>query len=133
MSYTSKNEIIAFYNAEEMEDVTDAHVELIINQTDELIHSYLAPTGRYVLPLDPVPMLIKTIATDIARWEVVSDGRIYDESRLNGLETRYNNALKTLAQIRAGVLTLSFFEISSGEIQIQAPSRVFTLDTLSLF
>ncbi|OQW92912.1 MAG: hypothetical protein BWK79_00115 [Beggiatoa sp. IS2] len=133
MSYTSKDEIISFYDAAEMEDVTDAHINLIINQTDELINSYLAPTGRYLLPLDPVPNLIKTIATDIARWEVVSDGRIYDELRLKGLETRYNNGLKLLQAINAGTLSLNGHEQSNAIISYVSPARIFTQETLESF
>ncbi len=132
MSYVSKEKIIELFNVEDIEDVTDERVELIMQQTDDLIHSYLAQCETLTLPLDPVPKLIESIAVDIARWEVVSDGRIYDEVRRDGLKIRYDNALKLIGSIRDG--TLSLFGVpttSTREITINAPIRCFTHNTLN--
>lgn len=137
MSYISKEKISALYSAEDVEDVTDERMTLIVAQTDELIDSYLALAPGVVLPLDLVPKLIEKIAVDVARWEIVSDDRIYVEEKFKGLQIRYDKALQLLSAIREGTLSLSATTNRSMQpnrsIQQNKNDRIFTMRTLQSF
>jgi phage gp36-like protein len=124
-NYVSKELIVSLYGTDDVEDVTDDRMELIVSQTQELVDSYLA--ARYTTPLDPVPKLIEMVAVDLARWAIIADGRLYDETRFDGLKTRYENAITLLETIRTGVLNLGVVGTTPQNIiQVRTPPRTFT-------
>jgi phage gp36-like protein len=104
MSYTTKEEIIAYFDSDEVQDVTDERMNLIISSVDERINNAVI----WFLPFgENIPTIIKMIAVDIARYDIVADGRIYDEIKLNGLYRRYKDALSFLDAIRNGSVDLN--------------------------
>ena len=67
-----------------------------------LIHGYLR--GKYSLPLDTHFPLLRTIAIDLSIYRLYSR-RIYVEIPATIVEN-YKNAIKTLEQLKKGVITL---------------------------
>ena len=75
----------------------------------ELADGYLM--GRYTLPLDPAPSMLRHLCTDIARhW--LHRRRINAADFPKPLEAAYSNAIKILEQIRDGKIQLG---IRAGE------------------
>ena len=69
----------------------------------ELADGYL--TGRYRLPLEPAPSILRPLCTDIARhW--LHSRRINAAEFPKPLQLSYENALKVLANIRDGKIHL---------------------------
>ncbi|OQW91327.1 MAG: hypothetical protein BWK79_17165, partial [Beggiatoa sp. IS2] len=99
MSYTTKEEITAFFDADEVQDVTDERMNLIISSADERIND---AANRFLPFGENIPTIISLIAVDIARYDIVADGRIYDETKLDGLYRRYKDALSLLDNIKNG-------------------------------
>ena len=113
MSYTTKEEIIAYFDSDEVQDVTDERMNLIMLSVDDRINSAV----KRFLPFgDNIPNIIRLIAVDIARYDIVADGRIYDEIKLNGLYRRYKDALSLLESIRNGSINLSSDDLGSSII-----------------
>ena len=104
MSYTTKEEIIAFFDSDEVQDVTTERMNLIISSVDERINNAVI---RFLPFGENIPTIINLIAVDIARYDIVADGRIYDEIKLNGLYRRYKNALSLLDAIKNGSFDLN--------------------------
>jgi phage gp36-like protein len=104
MSYTTKEEIIAYFDSDEVQDVTDERMNLIMSSVDERINN---AAMRFLPFNDNIPTIIRLIAVDIARYDIVADGRIYDEIKLNGLYRRYKDALSFLDAIRNGSVDLN--------------------------
>jgi phage gp36-like protein len=104
MSYTTKEEIIAYFDSDEVQDVTDERMNLIMSSVDERINN---AAMRFLPFNDNIPTIIRLIAVDIARYDIVADGRIYDETKLNGLYRRYKDALSFLDAIRNGSVDLN--------------------------
>jgi phage gp36-like protein len=104
MSYTTKEEIIAYFDSDEVQDVTTERMNLIISSVDERINNAVI---RFLPFGENIPTIINMIAVDIARYDIVADGRIYDEIKLNGLYRRYKNALSLLDAIKNGSFDLN--------------------------
>jgi phage gp36-like protein len=104
MSYTTKEEIIAYFDSDEVQDVTTERMNLIITSVDERINNAVI---RFLPFGENIPTIINMIAVDIARYDIVADGRIYDEIKLNGLYRRYKNALSLLDDIKNGSFDLN--------------------------
>lgn len=113
-------------------DAALARIERLIADVGELIDGYLA--GRYLLPLAPVPGILRAWATDIFRYRLHDD--LQDGDR-NPIASRHRDALKSLGLIRDGKLTLGGVDpiatATGGEVRISAPGRAFTRDTLADF
>lgn len=75
-----------------------ARIQMALTEASAIIDSFLRP--RYALPLVPVPPPLPRLAGDIARF-LLMDDRATEEAR-----SRYEAALKMLAEMRDGRLTL---------------------------
>lgn len=115
MSYTTKEEIIAFFDSDEVQDVTTERMNLIISSVDERINNAVI---RFLPFGENIPTIINMIAVDISRYDIVADGRIYDETRLNGLYLRYKNALALLDAIKNGSFNLNHLNSDNLDIGI---------------
>ncbi|MBC06355.1 DUF1320 domain-containing protein [Thalassospira sp.] len=76
-----------------------------ISEAESTINGYL--TGRYSLPITPVPALLTGLAADIALYNLHPWGAP-EEMRL-----RFKDAMATLKQIAAGDLVLSAERVPS--------------------
>lgn len=77
-------------------------VDEAINSADQLIDGYLR--GRYTLPLNPIPGLIKKLSIDLAIFYVYS--RRFELEMPQTMTDRFKNAVKILEQIQKGVIKL---------------------------
>ena len=78
-------------------------VDRAIAYACELADGYL--TGRYRLPLEPAPSILRPLCTDIARhW--LHSRRINAAEFPKPLQLSYENALKVMANIRDGKIHL---------------------------
>lgn len=141
MDYCTIADIQAIAPAQDLIDLTDdagtgqmqtSVVQAYIDDAGEIIDSYIR--GRYVLPLSPVPLLLKKIARDIALHDLYSR-RI----RINppeAITAAHKQALAWLQMIQAGKLILGTDDSqvqdapSIGMIQTKSPDRVFSDSTL---
>lgn len=93
---------------------------------DAEIDAYLS--GRYSLPLDPVPSVLIRIAADIARY------RLYDDRATEEVRNRYTDALKFLMSIAKGEIALGANPPpAAGAPEYSTPGRVFTAETLESY
>lgn len=82
----------------------------------ELVNGYIS--GRYALPLVPVPAILPQLATDIARhW--LHTRRINGSDFPTPVQAAYDNAIKLLAAIRDGKVHLGIRDVETptGELQ----------------
>lgn len=115
-------------------EVDQDNVDKAIGNADELIDGYLR--GRYTLPLDPVPGLIRTLSATITLRRLY--GRRPRLAVPDSLSDDYKNALKLLENIQKGLVTLG--APTTGEelpvepvSQVKAPTRIFTDDLLDTY
>ncbi|QEY23546.1 gp436 family protein [Neisseria animalis] len=100
----SRTELIQLSNDDGYGSEPDwAIVDRAIAYACELADGYLM--GRYTLPLDPAPSLLRPICTDIARWWL-HQRRINTADFPKPLEAAHANAVKLLEQIRDGKIHL---------------------------
>lgn len=105
-----------------------------ISYAEQLINGYLR--GRYTLPLDPVPELIRHMATDLAIFHLYS--RRFELEMPQGMMDKYKNALKLLEQIQKGLIRIGA-EVSESpghgyyKTNKTAGDRVFTKESLKQF
>lgn len=111
------------------EQPNESVIEEGVRQAEELVDGYLR--GRYVLPLDPVPTVLRDAVVYLARYwlyqrrpegglpDVVKDGR--------------KDTIKLLETIRDGVVTLGMPSGQAapepGEIKVRARRQQFGDDT----
>lgn len=111
-----------------------AVVEEAVRQAEELVDAYLR--GRYNLPLDPVPSVIKDMTVNLARYWLYA--RRPEGSELPEAVTRtHKSALQMLEAIRAGRLTIGLPSGEAlpepGEMKVRARSRRFSADVLDRY
>lgn len=108
-------------------DIIDQHIAI----ADELVDGYLR--GRYPVPLDPVPGIIRVCAADITLYRLY--GRRAHVEPPKDLLDRYKNALKLLETIQKGAIVLpgataADVRPAPGGAMVSAPARVFSRETL---
>jgi len=86
--------------------------------------------GRYALPLASVPLNLKFMACDIARYQLAR-GRVTEL-----VEARYKTAVAYLKSVAEGKIKLSLdaqqqATPTTGGPAVDAPERTFSKDTLS--
>lgn len=91
-------------------------VERAIVYAEELVDGYIS--GRYTLPLEPVPGILPQLAADIARFWL-HRRRINTADFPKPVQTAYDNAVKYLAMIRDGKIHLGIRDAaeSAGRLQ----------------
>lgn len=127
------NDTVAGYGLPEPA-LNQAVVEEAVRQAEELVDAYLR--GRYTLPLNPVPSVIKDIAVNLARHWLYA--RRPEGSDLPDAVTRtYKSALQRLADIRDSKLTpgepTGEASVESGEMKVHARPRRFSADLLERY
>lgn len=106
------NDQMSHYGSSEQPD--RAVVDRAIVYAAELIDGHIS--GRYTLPLEPVPGILPQLATDIARFWL-------HQRRVNGadfpkpVQAAYDNALKMLAAVRDGKIHLGIRDAEDGKLQ----------------
>lgn len=105
-------------------------VDKAIAEADAVIDGYLA--RRYAIPVSPLPPLLGDLALAIVIWKLhlgAPDPKV---------EADYKEALRTLRDISAGVITLSAAGVTAPEqgasgVQVTDRERPFTADNLKGF
>lgn len=117
------------WDAEEIEaaDEALARVQAALDEAGALIDGYLRT--RYPLPLDVVPLPLKRVAADAARYYLM------DDQATEEVRDRYAALVKLLQHIRDGQFTLgaedpSPAQTGSPAVSATRPSRVMTTDML---
>ncbi|WAC06583.1 MAG: DUF1320 domain-containing protein [Thermodesulfobacteriota bacterium] len=101
-------------------------VDKAIADADAEIDTYLS--GRYTVPLSPVPPIINKVSVDISIWNLFSRRQVADEVA----KERYRAAVDLLKLIAKGDVSLGIVpEPAGGEQQIKT-SRVKTDRTFTI-
>lgn len=99
----SRSELVQLSNDEGFGEPDWQVVDRAIAYACELADGYLM--GRYALPLEPAPSILRHLCTDIARhW--LHQRRINAADFPKPLQSAYENAVKLLEQIRDGKIHL---------------------------
>lgn len=111
-----------------------AVVEEAVHQGEELVDAHLR--GRYNLPLDPVPSMVKNMTVNLARHWLYA--RRPEGSELPDAVTRtYKSALQMLEAIRDGKLTIGVptgeAAPEPGEMKVRARPRRFSANLLDRY
>lgn len=114
--------------------VNAAVVEEAVRQAEELVDAHLR--GRYVLPLDPTPSVVKDMTVHLARHWLYA--RRPEGSELPDAVTRtYKSALHMLGAIRDNKLTIGAptgeAVAEPGEMKVHARPRRFSADLLERY
>lgn len=109
-------------------------VEEGVRQAEELVDAHLR--GRYVLPLDPVPTVVKDMTVNLARHWLYA--RRPEGSELPDAVTRtYKSTLQMLESIRDGKLTIGAptgeAQAEPGEVKVRAKRRHFDADLMGRY
>jgi phage gp36-like protein len=111
-------------------------VDGIIADADELIDGHLR--GRYVLPLEPVPGMVKALSVDIAVYNLY--GRRSEYETPKGVAEKYAAAMKILEKIRKGEIALGTAGVIAPEAETPAETvlvstgdQMFSKDTLDRY
>lgn len=102
-------------------------VDHALRSADELIDSHLR--GRYTLPLEKTPTLLRDLAAQIARYRLYSR-RPEGDNTPEIVIKDHNNALQVLAMIRNGKISLGIAETGEitpapAEMRARAPAKQF--------
>lgn len=115
-------------------DAALRRIDEAVRQADGTIDGFLAKRG-YTLPLHPVPLVVSTWATAIARYLLHKD-RIADE-RSDPIARAYRDAMKLLALTGEGKFSLGGADpvVSAGgtDVRFAGAPTVFGRDQLKAF
>lgn len=114
--------------------VNAAVVEEAVRQAEELVDAHLR--GRYNLPLQPVPSIVKDVSVNLARHWLYA--RRPEGNDLPDAVTRtYKAAMTLLESVRDGKLTLGTptgeATPEPGEVKVRARPRRFSSDLLDRY
>lgn len=131
-----ENDLIQLTDDADQGVIDEATVNDLIASAGEVIDGYLR--GRYALPLNPVPGMIRAIALDLVIY--VLYGRRPTFGIPEAVEKQQAVQMKILKQIQDGVVTLGSNGVatpaaatSKNIILVSAATPVFTNDTLRNF
>ena len=107
-------------------------VDAAIADADAEIDGYCA--GRYTVPFDPVPAVIRKCSADIAIYNLYSRcAESIPESR----KDRYKNCLELLKNIARGIVTIGETAapppVSTGGGKVSAPERIFSAEKMETY
>jgi len=92
-------------------------------------------TGKYTLPLSPVPVKIRQCSVDIAIYNLYSRRETPPENR----DLRYKNALAFLEDVRTGAIDLGVSDPAADDdgnpvrVTTDKDDRTFTMDEMESF
>lgn len=109
-------------------------IEEAVRQAEELVDAHLR--GRYILPLDPVPTVVKDMTVNLARHWLYA--RRPEGSELPDAVTRtYKAAISMLESMRDGKLTIGapsgVAQAEPGEVKVRTATRVFDNELLGRY
>jgi phage gp36-like protein len=119
------------------ETVDAAVLDAEIAAAGEIVDGYLR--DRYVLPLDPVPGLVREIVADITAYRLWGRRPDTKGEAPKNLDKAHDTALKLLREIQAGKVTLG---VTAGQpeaaphaesVRVNQRRREFGDDTLERF
>ena len=141
MPYCTQDDILQQLDEDTLVQLTDDEgsgsvdtdvVTRAISDADATIDAYCQ--GRYSVPLEPVPGMIRKISVDISIYNLYS--RRADSVPENRLE-RYKNAVRFLEKVASGQISLGAAtpapETTSNSVDIDQNDRIFTRDKMSGF
>lgn len=117
------------------DEINHAVVEAAMAQAEETVDGYLR--GRYILPITPVPTLVKQYTIALARHWMYA--RRPEGSDLpDAVRATYKDAIKALETIRDGKLHLGVVvtgvdTASSGEFRARTRDKMFDHSVLSKY
>lgn len=122
-------DLIAYTDDDDAGTVDEGRVDQAVEMAGVMIDAYIG--GRYLVPLDPVPDLVKRLAVDLAVFEICSRRSDPPDNR----EQKRQQAVRLLEKIGAGSAVIpgaSSAPSASGSnpVQISSSDRVFTRDSL---
>lgn len=138
MPYAVKQDMIDRFGEVELKQLTDrsgdvdAIDDTVLNRAladaDAEIDGYLS--GRYALPLASTPLNLNAMACDIARY------KLYEDRATEHVRQRYDDAVKYLASVARGTISLSLdanqaAQPEAGGPAIEGEEPVFTRQTLA--
>ena len=138
MAYATKQDLIDRFGEAELIQLTDRAeppanavddtvVARALTDAENLIDGHLVP-GGYILPLSPVPDLVRRIACDVARYY------LHKDAATEQVRKSFEDAMKQLAGISRGDIKLSAASVaapgSGGDPIHEAPEPVFTRESL---
>lgn len=115
--------------------IDQAKVDEAIAYADELINAYLR--GRYQVPLNPVPELIKRLSVDLAIFHLYS--RRFELEMPESMMQRRKEIIRLLEQIQKGVVSLGLESGNTGygqgtyKTNKTTGDRIFTKEKLGQF
>lgn len=140
MLYAAKADMQAEFGDTELAQLTDRTNGTVTDDTvlnaaltraGSEIDSYV--TQRYILPFNPVPVRLKDVACDIARFY------LYDARAPKTVQDRYDNAIAWLKDVAAGRASVGVDAAenkipldTAGTYAVVASDQVFTDDLLAL-
>lgn len=110
-----EDEILRLSDREGTGEINDDIVNKALEDATAEIDTYLS--GRYNLPLSPVPKVIKRLACDIARYLLWED-RASEEVR-----KRYEDVKRMLEQMANGLIVLPGYANGASGTMKLAPAR----------
>jgi phage gp36-like protein len=89
--------------------------------------------GRYSIPLQPVPQLIRSLCVDIAVYNLFARRGFDEESADKAVVTRYRDAIRLLEQIAAGKVRIGANQPAPSHTVLFAQRPKAMRDGLDLF
>lgn len=140
MAYCVYDDIKAMIDVAELIQATDddgagvvdmGHINAAITDADAEIDGYLS--GRYELPMSPVPAVLKKFSVDMAIFNILSRRLGSPESR----ENRYKNAVRFFEKVAKGEVKLGLDDPDGtggdNTPEFDGPDRVFSRTSMAGF
>lgn len=126
MSYATRIDLEERYGGDELAQregmLTPGAVERALSDADAEIDSYLS--GRYDVPLNPVPAILTRVSCALARYHLLGD------SATEISRKAYDDALRFLRELQAGKAVIDGAALltssGSGTVQQTSSERLFS-------
>lgn len=139
MAYCTRDDLESRFGTIEIADLLDQdnngnedgqRLDSAIADAGALVDGYIA--GRYAVPLETTPALIKDVACDVTRY------KLWRNRAPEEVQKRYDQAISTLRDISRGVIslppgTVPPQTVSETGFEYESNERVFTPDSLADF
>lgn len=126
-------QIIQLTDDESAGAVNEDVVDEAIAWADDLIDNHAR--GKYPVPITPVPEMVKKISVDLVIFWLYTRRQAYEIP--DGVQTRYNAAMRLLEKIQRGTIVL---EAETGDVDTSEmrtnkteDDRIFNQDVLDTF
>jgi len=145
MTYCTKQDLIDRFSERELIQLTDRTntpasviddtvVGRALGDAEGLANGYIGK--KYTLPLATVPDMLTKLVADIARFYLHGEGVEKDSP----IRTNYTDAVAFLVNVSRGLVQLTDATsgdtppaAGGGQVQISAPDKIFSRDSLKVF